>query len=189
MRQRTSALATVYAVLVAAFLSVAVIPGSAQAAEANGCSGSATSFTSEGATLDVAKAPGAGGTQDQPFVINVDGKVKWEGGTTVVLKSGNYKVTVSGLPFTSGDFTNSDGTKTSKGTYNLSELPGPVRSMLNSLGEAKVPVTAEVTGPEGTCTASGYITGTGSPTSSPLFYTGLFFILIFLLLVFGMIFI
>ncbi len=164
-------------------------PSGAQAADAQGCSGNAASFTAAGEALDLAYAPGIGGTEDRPFVIDMEGKVQWEGSTKAVLRSGNYTVTVSGLPVKSDSFTNKDKIKKSSGEYNLSELPGEVTFILSTLGEAKIPVEVEVTGPEGSCTASGYITGSGSPFASPLFYSGLLMILFFLLLILGILFI
>lgn len=185
MRQRKSALFTLFAVLFTVFISFAFIPGAAHAADADGCKGNAASFTSGGKALDLAYAPGIGGTEEHPFVIDLDGKVQWEGSTDQVLKSGTYSITVGGFPVKSGEFTNEAGQNKSEGTYNLSELPDGLTFFMGSLGDSKVPVTAEVTGPEGTCTASGYITGSGSPFASPLFYSGLLLILIFFLLLLG----
>ncbi|MDO9485909.1 MAG: hypothetical protein Q7K25_07585 [Actinomycetota bacterium] len=164
-----------------------IAPSGAQAADAQGCSGNAASFTAAGEALDLAYAPGIGGTEDHPFVIDMEGKVQWEGSTKAVLRSGNYSVTVSGIPVKSDSFTNKDKLKRSSGEYNLSELPSEVSFLLSALGEAKIPVEVEVTSPNGTCTASGWITGHGSPFASPLFYSGLLLILLFLLMLFGII--
>ncbi|MDO8733226.1 MAG: hypothetical protein Q7L55_11775 [Actinomycetota bacterium] len=185
MSHRKSSLASVVTAIVVAFLSIVFVADGAHAAEAEGCSGNATSYTASGGPLDLAYAPGIGGTEERPFVIDMEGKVQWEGASKVVLKNGAYKVTVSGFPVSSGDFTNDEGLKKSQGEYALSDLPGAVTFMLNSLGEAKVPVTATVTGSGGSCTASGYITGSGSPFASPLFYSGLIFLLIFFLMFLG----
>lgn len=40
-------------------------------------------------------------------------------------------------------------------------------------GGMVIPVTGTITGDGGTCRASGWITGTGSATSSPIFWAGL----------------
>jgi hypothetical protein len=160
-------------------------PGSA--AEAVGCSGEATSYTASGALLDGASAPGAGATEEFPFVIDMDGRVTWAGSTDAVIQNGTYTVTVAGIPVSSGDVGNEEGLRASQGDYSLSELPDVVSILLGSLGEAKIPVTATVTGSGGTCTASGYITGMGSPFASPLFYSAIFFLLIALLMLLWMI--
>ncbi len=176
----------VLAFLIAAVFMVAVPSGSANAAEAVGCSGEATSFTASGVLLDGATGPGEGGSADRPFVIDMDGKVSWSGSTDAVITNGSWSVNVAGLPVDNGEFTNDDRLQSNSGDFALSELPDLVSAMLGALGEAKIPVSATVTGDGGSCTASGYVTGKGSPYASPLFYSAIFFLLIGLLLLLWM---
>lgn len=156
--------------LVGAVAAVVAFPCVASAAEADGCSGSFTSKDAAGSTIDTAKAPGAGGTQADPFQIDPSGTVQWAGGTDSVIKDGKWSVTVAGLPLRSGSFDNADGETSRDGTQDLSELPGPATWALQ--GAMVIPVSGTITGTGGSCEASGWISGTGSPTSSPIFFAG-----------------
>ena len=99
--------------------------GAALGADATGCSGSATSFDSTGAPLDQVSAPGQGGTFDDPFVVDLEGTVAWEGSTEVVFQNGGWSVTASGVPIASGDIgANEDAVTTKSGTYNAADAAG-----------------------------------------------------------------
>lgn len=151
---------------------LALIPvPAALAADATGCSGTVQSFTTDGAALDQAAAPGEGGTANDPLVIDPTGSVAWEGSTDVAITSGSWSVSLGGVPFRSGDIDNADGTTSASGTVDLAGAPAPVQWVLTS--NARIPVSGSITGPEGTCTASGYLAGTGgSVITSPAFLTG-----------------
>lgn len=146
----------------------------ALAAEADGCSGEVVSRSADGAELDRAVAPGDGGTLAAPLVIDGGGVVDWRGETDAVIADATWSVSIMGLPFLNGSFDNADGLTASEGTTDLSTLPAPVAWLLK--GDVKIPVSGSVTGTAGTCTASGYVTGTGSPTSAPMFYAGVAFV-------------
>ncbi|MDP1877106.1 MAG: hypothetical protein Q8M17_06070 [Actinomycetota bacterium] len=150
----------------------ALLPASAAlAAEAEGCQGSVQSLMADGSSLDSATAPGAGGTADDPLVIDPDGSIAWEGSTDVAITSGTWSVTVGGVPFRSGDVDNADGDTSGSGVVDLAGAPDPVQWVLTT--NARIPVEGSMSGPEGTCTASGYLAGTGgSPISSPVFIAG-----------------
>ena len=90
-----------------------------------------------------------------------------------MITDATWSVTIMGLPFLSGSFDNADGQTGSSGTTDLSTMPAPVDWILK--GDVKIPVSGSLTGTGGTCTGSGYISGTGSPTSAPMFYAGIGF--------------
>lgn len=159
-----------FLVVAGAVVAVFAFPGAASATEADGCSGSFTSQDASGGTIDTASAPGAGATQGDPFQIDPAGRVTWKGGTDGVIKDGTWSVTVAGLPFRSGSFKNTDGETARAGTQDLSELPGPATWALR--GAMVIPVSGTISGSGGSCEVSGYITGTGSATSSPIFFAG-----------------
>ncbi len=156
--------------LAGAVAAVIAFPAAASAAEAEGCSGSFTSKDSSGIALDTARAPGDGATQDAPFKVDPGGTVEWSGSTDAVITDGTWSVTVGGIPFRTGQLTNTDGETTRSGAQDLSGLPGPATWALQ--GDMVIPVTGTITGTGGSCDASGWITGTGSPTSSPIFFIG-----------------
>lgn len=139
---------------------LAGIAGSAVGADASGCQGSATSFTSTGAEIQSVTAPGPGATQQDPFTVDFDGPVTWEGSTDQVIANGSW--TVAAMPFSfSGDVTNSSGTKTSDGEIAPSGyLPFAIPGL--------VLVTVDLTGEGGaSCSVSGWIQFSGNPLQSP----------------------
>lgn len=161
-------------VFAAAALSLGLPASVAVAAEAEGCSGEVVSRSADGTELDRASAPGSGGSADDPLNIDSDGVVDWTGQTTAVITDATWSVTIMGLPFLSGSFDNADGETGSSGTTDLSAMPAPVDWLLK--GDVKIPVSGSITGTGGTCSGSGYISGTGSPTSAPMFYAGIAFV-------------
>jgi hypothetical protein len=147
----------------------------ALAADATGCSGSVQSVMADGSPLDSASAPGAGGAENDPLVIDPAGSVEWQGSTSVAITSGSWAVAVGGVPVLSGTVDNADGATSSSGVVELSSTLAPVQWVL--VTNARIPVAGEMTGPEESCTGSGWIAGTGGgTTSSPVFYLGAGFI-------------
>lgn len=168
MRMRVVRRAAVAAVAV---LAVALPLGSAAlAADATGCAGSATSYAANGDVVDNVRAPGPGGTEDAPFRIDPEGSVAWQGGTTTVIQDGSWSVSVFGWPVMSGDFTNEDGKRKADGVQEMSSVP--VLSAFLFTGSPKIPVSGDVSSADGSCTVSGWVTGVGSPVTSPMFWTG-----------------
>ncbi len=163
------------AVAGAAALLMALPMTAAHAADATGCSGSADSLAADGSVLSSASAPGAGGTQDDPLVVDPDGTVAWEGSTDSVITDGTWSVTVMGVPFLSGSFDNSDGSTSADGVVDVATAPAQVKWVLAT--SALIPVSGEMSGQGGTCSGSGFIAGTGeSPMGSPIFLAGVGFI-------------
>jgi hypothetical protein len=160
-------------VAVIAGLMVAAVPvGAALGADATGCSGAATSFDSTGAPLDQVSAPGAGGTADDPFVVDLEGTVAWEGSTEVVFQDGSWSVTAAGVPIRSGDIgANEDGVTTKSGTYDAADLPAITRYYLD--GKVIVPVYVEMNASPGFCSATVYLTTDQPPAFTPMWLTGL----------------
>ncbi len=164
----------------AALLTLALPVSTAWAADATGCSGSVVSTDGTGAVIGKASAPGDGGTQADPLPIDMAGKLAWKGSTDAVITNGTWNVTVLGVPLLSGSFDNAGGQSSSAGVQNLADLPSPASWAVT--GDMVIPVTGSITGDGGSCTASGYLTGTGSATSSPMFYGGVAFAVLGLVL-------
>ncbi len=142
----------------------------ALAADASGCSGSAVSIDSGGHPVDKVTAPGAGGTRDQPFVVDLNGSIAWKGSTPVALKDGSWSVTLGGLPVRSGDVSEDQSVTTKSGTTDLSEIPAFASAFLD--GKTVVPVVVDINAANGTCSATVYVSTATSPTFTPLWITG-----------------
>lgn len=154
----------------AALLTMALPVSAAWAADATGCSGSVVSTDVTGAVIGKASAPGDGGTQADPLPIDPQGKVAWKGSTDSVITDADWSVSIMGVTALSGTFANAEGLDASAGVQDLAALPSGVTWALQ--GSQVIPVSGSISGTGGSCTAEGYITGTGSPTSAPMFYAG-----------------
>jgi len=165
MRHRLAALAVLGIVAGA----VALPATAASAADATGCTLAVVSTSADGTPLDKATAPGAGGTQDHPFTVDLAGKVAYVGSTDAVITDATYTVTAAGVTIKTDTVANTDKKKATQGTADLSS----VQSLKGLLaGGVKIPVTGTFSGTGGTCTVSGYVTGVGSATSSPILWAG-----------------
>lgn len=165
MRRRAAFLTLISTVVLTVGISAV-----AQAAEADGCSGSVTSYDDDGAVLGTMSAPGAGATREDPLPIDLGGSVDWEGSTDTVITDASWWLTVGGIRVGGGPAENADGETSRSGTQDLPSLLGSVSWLLTD-GMA-IPVAGEFSGEGGTCSATAWITGTGSATSSPLLYAG-----------------
>lgn len=177
------------ALAAAVLLGPVLVAGAAFAADADGCSGQATSYDTVGIPIDTAAAPGDGGTRDDPLDILWDGTVEWSGSTDEVLQNGSYRVSVAPtgggvlleaivggvtqrLPGFSGDVENSDGKQSADGTV----VPADVVPVALMTGTYAVDWT--VTGEAGSCTGSGYVRITDNPMSSVTWWVALTMILL-----------
>jgi hypothetical protein len=135
--------------------------------------------SADGAKLDAATAPGAGATADKPLKLDPAGSVAWKGSTTTAITGATWSVSALGVTLLSGEAANAEKKTSAEGTTDLSTIP--VLKVLLS-GSTKIPVSGTFSGTGGSCTASGYISGTGSLTGAPLFWAGSVLALLGLLL-------
>jgi hypothetical protein len=156
---------------------VLLLPASALgAAEASGCSGSATSFDADGKKVDTVTANpggGSGGTSSDPFEIDPEGTVKWEASADPPIPEGTWSVETKSTPKLS--FGGDGGLESDSDTETMSDhlvvdvpLLGETR-----IASGKFYVKVVVEGPGGTCTFAGYVKIGGSPLGTPLFWGGL----------------
>lgn len=156
----------------AVFALSVLIATPAHAAPATGCSGQATSYDKDGNVLDKVTAPGSGGTASDPFRIDADGTIKWNGTTDGVIQNGTYEIKVSGFTVADGKVGNAEGKKIWDGTEDvgkrLDKIPvaGWVAKSLKMSAVVKAEYT--VTGQGGTCSGTLYLKIGGSPTFTPL---------------------
>ncbi len=176
-------------VLVAALSTVLVVGAAAApppAAQASGCSGSATSSTAGGDALDTAAAPGAGGTESDPFDVTWDGPIAWTGSTGAPVQDGSWSVTlepvgggltgrlfamaVSGLA--SGEIANQEAKTGTSGSTVLGDYV-PVRATTGLYR-----VSWDVHDASTTCTGSAVVNVTGNPLTTPMFFIALLLVLL-----------
>lgn len=128
------------------------------AADAKGCQVTVESTDAQGDPLDTARAPGPGGTQDDPFTLDAAGSITYTARTDRPIRNGEWKVktTIPGVAPT-GDIGDS-GEQVTEGTEELDQYlePGGLFGAPLFTGLAKVDFVA--TGADGaTCEVSGWI--------------------------------
>jgi hypothetical protein len=91
-------------------------------ADLTGCKGTATSTDKSGGTVDTVAAPGPpGSSQDNPFHVDTDGSVHYDGSSDTVIKNHHWSVKVFGSTVKSGGSKNEDGKTTSSDTVKISD--------------------------------------------------------------------
>ncbi len=171
----------------AAIASVTFGASPADGAPVSGCSGQAVSTDSHGRTLDKATAPGLGGTADDPFHVDVNGRISWRGSTDGVLRNGTYAVKASGFTVASGKFENAQGNRAWAGNEDvgkrLDSIPvlGWLTKTLKPTATLKVDYT--VVGQAGTCRGSVVLKIGDDPLFTPIwvFAVAMFLIAFWLL--------
>jgi hypothetical protein len=88
-----------------------------------GCSMTMTSTDASGATIDTASGPGAGGTQSDPFMIDWEGSVSWNGNSgETVFNNHSWQVYVYRIPTpVRGGHPNDDNDTTGTGSAGVEE--------------------------------------------------------------------
>jgi hypothetical protein len=144
----------------------------AGAADATGgCRGTATSFDADGGQLDRVNAPGDGGTSDDPFRVDPEGRVVWQASANPPI-TGTWSVETKSTPKLSfggdGGLDEDGGTEALK-DHLVVDLPlvGETR-----VASGKFFVQVVIEGGGTSCTFSGYVEITGSPLGTPLFWGG-----------------
>ena len=138
-----------------------------------GCTVTLTSMDASGNVIDTATGPGAGGTQDDPFMIDWDGTISWQsssGSTVFMNHSWQTYVFLVPTPVRGGD-PNEDGSTTGSGTAGVGEN-APVR--ITGLYH----VSGEINGDDGAhCDGNGWFRLIGDPLGTVPFFVALVSIL------------
>jgi len=132
----------------------------AEASITGPCTVTAASIDEAGADLDALTGPGAS-SPDNPFDVDRKGSVAWSG-TGPAITSGNFSVTVYGVPVWSGDIDNPDGKTSADGVLDLEEIFSVVPVDLVGVVEA----SASVSGTGGSCSGSAWVRIGGDPLTS-----------------------
>jgi len=143
-----------------------------------GCTLDLASTDASGAALDTA-ANGRGGTQEDPFIVDWDGTVSWNGSSgDTVFKNHSWQVYVFNIPtpLRGGD-DNDEGTTTSSGSTGVSaNAPFQFTGLYF--------VSGNITGDGGArCDGSAWLKLNGNPLTTIPFWIAIVLVLIGLLLV------
>lgn len=163
--------------IVLGLLLTVLLPGAAAAFPLSTCTLDATSTAADGSALDTAVGDSEDSTQADPFIVDWDGSVGWEGTTSgVAMKDNQYHVELFGFP-----------TPIRGGSAN----GGDDRDASGSVGvKANAPfrftglyfVSGSITGNGGTCEGSGWVKLTGDPIGTVPFFVGIGLLAVGLLL-------
>lgn len=143
-----------------------------------GCTLDLSSTDASGAALDTA-GNGQGGTQDDPFIVDWDGTVSWNGSSgSTVFKNHSWHVDVFNIPtpLRGGD-ANEDGTTSANGSTGVSEnAPFQFTGLYF--------VSGGISGDDGArCDGSAWLKLNGNPLTTIPFWIAVVIALIGLLLV------
>jgi hypothetical protein len=155
---------------------VLLLPAAAGAFPLADCTLNLTSVGADGKNLDDATGGGKDSTLADPFQVDWDGTVAWEGTTgSQVIKNSHWSVSVFSIPTPlSGREENADGERDGDGTVEVGvNLPIPITGLFF--------VSGSIAGDGGSCTGSGWMRLVGNPLGSALFWVGLVLILLGLL--------
>lgn len=145
-----------------------MIPGSAVAFPLTNCTLEITSLDIDGNALDSVAGGSADATQGDPFIVDWDGDVLWNGTTgDQVIKNNSWHVDIFGFPtpLRGGD-PNDAGETDGQDRYDVS-ASAPFR--LTGLFF----VSGEMTGDGGSCTGSGWFRIAGDPVGTVPFFLAL----------------
>jgi len=154
--------------LVAVVAIALVIPGSVAAFPLTNCTLELTSLYADGNALDSATGGAADATQDDPFMVDWDGQVVWNGTTgSQEIKNNSWHVDVFGVPTPlRGGGPNDEGDTGGDGTVDVSSnLPFRFAGLFF--------VSGELSGEGGSCAGSGWMKIAGDPVGTVPFFLAL----------------
>jgi hypothetical protein len=164
--------------LVATLATALLIPGSASAFPLTNCTLEVTSVDAAGAAVDSATGPSGDASQGDPFIVDWDGKVVWNGSTgSQVITNNSWFVNVYGIPTPlRGSGANEDGTADGDGTVDVSTtLPFKLTGLYY--------ISGEISGEGGSCSGSGWVKLEGDPVGTFPFFLALALVVIGALLI------
>lgn len=174
--RRPSAVAPLVAsVLMAAFLLATAGLAAAQTVSSGAnatrvtltnCSGSGTSLSHSGATIQSASAPSGKASPTHPFLVAYNGTVPYQGKSAEVITNHHWHVSVFNVQVKSGGSRNSQQEDTSSGTEKVKDyLPVKLTGLFY--------VSGSISGAGGSCAGAVWVKLTGSPIGSVLWIVGI----------------
>ncbi len=164
--------------IAALLLTGLLIPASASAFPLTTCTATLTSTTADGGLLDTVVGGAADSTRDDPFLVDWNGTVAWEGTTGgIVFTDFTWGISISGIPTAlNGVVSNASGLTEGSGSV----VPNDVVP-LQVVGLFYV--TGSVSGDAGSCDGSGWVQLQGEPWGTVQFWAGLAAVAIGILLI------
>ncbi len=155
-----------------------LIPATASAFPLTTCTATLTSTAADGSPLDSVVGGAADSTREDPFLIDWNGTVAWEGTTGgIVFTDFTWGISISGIPTAlNGVVTNASGQTEGSGSV----VPNDV-APLQLVGLFYV--TGSVSGDAGSCDGSGWVQLQGDPIGTLQFWAGLAAVAIGILLI------
>lgn len=136
--------------LPAVLLLMLAVAAPASAFDLSNCTLELTSMDAAGSVLDTANGPGAGGTSDDPFVVDWDGSVHYYGTSPQALMDHSWHIDVFMIPtpLRDGD-PNTAGDTDGEDTVGVAEnAPFALAGLFY--------VSGEITSPDGSCSGSAW---------------------------------
>ena len=120
-----------------------------------------------GGALDTAASADASASESDPFLVDWDGTVNWEGTVSIGMKNNSFHIEVFGIPTPlRGTNSNEDDNRTGKGAVGVAaNAPFRITGLYY--------VSGAITGSGGTCAGSGVFKPTGDPVGTIPFFVGL----------------
>ena len=132
-----------------------------------GCEGGAVSQDADGEVLDEVSAPGPGGTKGDPFLVDYDGVVAYEGSTPAPFRDHSWDVKAMGITVKSGGSENAQDETTTADEVEVSDyVPFDAPGLYKVSGEI-TPARGEG------CSGSAWVKVAGSPTGSVPWLAGM----------------
>lgn len=156
---------------------ILLLPASASAFPLTNCTLALTSLDANGATIDTATVGATDATQENPFIVDWDGKVQWAGTMgPLVIKDHSWSVLVYNIPTPqSGGDANEGGDTDGDGTVQVSEnLPFRFAGLFY--------VSGTISGTGGSCAGSGWVKVSGDPLGTIPFWLAVLLIALGLLM-------
>lgn len=130
-----------------------------------GCSGSGTSLSSSGTTLQTATAPRPPTSSSHPVLVEPNGTVTYQGSSSAVITNNSWHIKVAGITVKSGGGKNSSHKTAKSGTEKVSSyLPFTITGLAY--------VSGSLTGDGGSCTGSMWIKLAGNPAGTVPWFIG-----------------
>ena len=124
-----------------------------------GCEGSATSFDEDGDPLSQVAGPGTGGTKSDPFIVDTDGSIAYEGTSPAAFHDHTWHVDVMGVEVKGGGSKNAGDETATDGVVDVDDYVP-----LSMVGLFKA--TGGISADEGSCDGSMWVKVAGSPVGS-----------------------